>query len=621
MYSPPTPSPYTVLEREKNTIAKKYETKIEDYTNKVSSLEERLAEWETQAGSLEDKARKTAEEWEAKLAEEKVRVRDVQFDLDKAQTKMKVMENELVEARDSCSKIDEYEQVLGKLMERNEELEADAKNATDEVDQAHRQVELLDRRRTVKVKDLEDKVEEQRIMIEQQQETLDESVKTILKLYSLNNERGDDLSVLSEDKLQDMARQFVPKFRSSLPPIRDVEQPSPRGGESTALTLTTTGGYSRSSSRPSTTARRSSVAASSRGRDRELNDEVENLMQEQSRARSRGRGCLGPTNESESLMDRTRETQIRSRSRGRHSQVDTDMNRAARADRFKSRGRGDRTESIRQLTERARTPSGRRPSENRRDYDPSAPVSDSRALVLVTPKEDNALGGEYDIPPPQMRRQSSRRDSTRDRGRDMHHNNEIVPYSPSRQQQQQPYERQRSRSRGRQHHHRNSQSNRQHAHPQQHHHRQPQSGGYRDRPDRDRRDKDYPKQDSRRYRDHRIRDDRDRDRDQYDTRNRGDRDQYDRNRDQRNREYRRGSSGQERRSRSGGGYGHPSPSEEAYSSSQHHRTSSTRDPSLAGDMIISEDGGGEIPWSSGSNRQHSGGRLPSSRRRDDRWDP
>ena len=111
-----------MLEREKNTIAKKYETKIEDYTNKVSSLEERLAEWETQAGSLEDKARKTAEEWEAKLAEEKVRARDVQFDLDKAQTKMKGMENELAEARDSCSKIDEYEQVLGKLMERNEEL-------------------------------------------------------------------------------------------------------------------------------------------------------------------------------------------------------------------------------------------------------------------------------------------------------------------------------------------------------------------------------------------------------------------------------------------------------------------------------------------------------------------
>ena len=55
-----------VLEREKNTIAKKYETKIDDYTNKLSSLEEKLSEWETKASSIEDDARKTAEEWEAK---------------------------------------------------------------------------------------------------------------------------------------------------------------------------------------------------------------------------------------------------------------------------------------------------------------------------------------------------------------------------------------------------------------------------------------------------------------------------------------------------------------------------------------------------------------------------
>ena len=40
-------------------------------------------------------------------------------------------------------------------------------------------------------------------MIEQQQETLDESVNTILKLYSLNNDRDkDDLSAVSE-KLND----------------------------------------------------------------------------------------------------------------------------------------------------------------------------------------------------------------------------------------------------------------------------------------------------------------------------------------------------------------------------------------------------------------------------------
>ena len=76
---------------------------------------DQLTDWETQAGTLEDDARKTAEEWEAKVVEEKRRARDVQFDLEKSQTKMKGMELELTELRNSCAKIDEYEQVLGKL--------------------------------------------------------------------------------------------------------------------------------------------------------------------------------------------------------------------------------------------------------------------------------------------------------------------------------------------------------------------------------------------------------------------------------------------------------------------------------------------------------------------------
>ena len=104
-----------MLEREKNTIAEKYDAKLEDFANKVSSLEEQLTDWETQAGTLEDDARKTAEEWEAKVVEEKRRARDVQFDLENSQTKMKGMELELTELRNSCAKIDEYEQVLGKL--------------------------------------------------------------------------------------------------------------------------------------------------------------------------------------------------------------------------------------------------------------------------------------------------------------------------------------------------------------------------------------------------------------------------------------------------------------------------------------------------------------------------
>ena len=121
-----------------------------------------MTDWETQAGTLEDDARKTAEEWEAKVVEEKRCVRDVQFDLKKSQTKMKGMELELTELRNSCAKIDEYEQVLRKLMERKEELEMEAKGAKDGLDFAERQVELADRRRTVKVKDLEEKIEEQR---------------------------------------------------------------------------------------------------------------------------------------------------------------------------------------------------------------------------------------------------------------------------------------------------------------------------------------------------------------------------------------------------------------------------------------------------------------------------
>lgn len=91
----------TVLERERNTIAKKYETKIEDYTNKITSLEEQLAEWERRAGSLENNVRNTAEEWEVKLADEKRNSRDLQFDLEKAQTKLKGMETELNELRES----------------------------------------------------------------------------------------------------------------------------------------------------------------------------------------------------------------------------------------------------------------------------------------------------------------------------------------------------------------------------------------------------------------------------------------------------------------------------------------------------------------------------------------
>ena len=568
-----------MLEREKNTIAKKYETKIDDYTNKLSSLEEKLSEWETKASSIEDDARKTAQEWEAKHADEMVRVRDLQFDLDKARTKMKGMEAELAELRDSCSKIDEYEQVLGKLMERNEELEHEAKVAKDEVDMAHRQVGLSDRRRAVKVKDLEDKIEEQRIMIEQQQETLDESVKTILKLYSLNNERGDDFSVMSEEKLTEVARGMVPRLgtnRSNLPPIHDEV----RGD---ALMLTS--GYA--GNRPSSaTTRRSSAAASGRG-GRELSNEVENLMQEQSRARSRGRGRIGGAvgGEASSIMDKTMETPYRARSRGRSSRLgdmDLDNDNRAAPVRSKSRGRGERTESIRQLTERARTPS-RRPSLEM--YDPSGPMSDSRALVPVTPKEsDNTFGGgEYDIPPPQRRSSSRRRGEGRDRDRGGGSMYDGTQYSS--RPQSHAYDR-RPSSGGRSHHHRNSQHGR---HPQpQHHHQQPTPGGnyhsHRDRPERERSE-----------RDHRRERDRDRDHDPYMRDNRRDRGGGDD-------PYYRGNGDRHAQQRSTSGYGHTK--DEPYSS-----RSSVRDPSVAGETIMSGDGGGGgRTWSGSSGRQRGGRR-------------
>ena len=327
-----------MLEREKNTIAKKYDAKIDFAENKVQSLEEQLAEWETQASGLESKNRKTEEEWGAKLAEEKRHARETLFSLEKSQTRMKSLEIELTESRKMEAKIDEYEAVLGKLMERNEELEREAKAAKDEMDMAHRQVELADRRRSVKVKDLEGKIEEQRVMIEQQQETLDESVKTILKLYSLNNERGDDLSVLSEEKLTDMARAMVPRVSTATASLRQSSQPLPSimdegggaGGE-TMLTLTSASySHTNSSIRPSVSQRHTNAATATAGinssRGRELTEEVENLIQEQSRARSRGRNRLGSNDELLASVDNTmmldnNKTDLRARSRGRNNRL------------------------------------------------------------------------------------------------------------------------------------------------------------------------------------------------------------------------------------------------------------------------------------------------------------
>ena len=666
-----------MLEREKGTISKKYDTKIEEYTNKVTSLEEQLAESDSRAGHLEEKARNAAEEWDAKLADEKSHARDVQNDLEKAQTKMRGMEAELLELRDSCSKIDEYEQVLGKLMERNEELETEVKGAKDEVkvakdevDMANRQVELLDRRRAARMKDLEEKIEEQRVVIEQQQETLDESVKTILKLYSLNNTRGDDLSVMSEEKLTDMARAMVPMVprlgtnRSSLPPIRDED----RGGM-----ISLASGHT--SKRPTASSRSVASAGIRSSRGRELTEEVKNLMQRKSRARSTGRthdrldnfdtsmeSLLTEESQFRSRQSRARSTgrthdrvvnynevdsatmesqsvprPLRARSTGRnhdrletYNESDSTTMESEIRPRHMSRGRGGgRTESIRQLTDRARTPVLRsrslspitpRPSTSHRsqnEYDPAGPESQSRALVPVVPKEsDNPYGGQYDVPPPM--RSSSRREPTadRDRGAMLYDApyNESTSYAP-RQPAYDKHSLPASRA------HRSSHQNNAH----------PQSFGSGHPSHRDRRE-GSERTDS--YRPERERDRRERDRGDYRSDPNRDRDSRDRDKESDTNRGRGGANdpfyrdgGPQDRSggyppRSGGernssyqsnynGVGYGNPKEEAYPSSRRL----ARDPSLAGETILSDDGGGG-GWRGNSGRHGGRGRATGRPRRD-----
>ncbi len=399
-----------MLEREKNAIMKRYDGKMEDSANKIKSLEEQLKEWEGKVGGLETSNREMENKWEAKLDEEKRYARELKFDLEKAEDKIKVLDAELVELRDSNSKIEEYEQVLGKLMERNEELEEEAQTVVGEKEMMDRRIELEEKRNALRVRELEQKIEEQQEYIEQQQETLDESVKTILKMYSLNNGRGDDMSTMSEEQLTGIARSIVPRAsgRNALPTARDDVLSTPAGSTHAVSSVL---------------ARRrdSNIATSGRGRPTNaLTDDVETLMLEsESRVRARSRGRAQQQQQmGESNIDRPIG---RARSRGRPAprQEDEFDDVRARA-RSKSRGRGDRTESMRQLTERARTPGrtrSRSPVGNRRDrdYDPSGPISDSRALVLASPNDSGRkYGGQYDIPQSSGPRQNSRRESNYD---------------------------------------------------------------------------------------------------------------------------------------------------------------------------------------------------------------
>lgn len=359
-----------MLEREKITITKKYEGKLEDMTNKINQLDGQLAEWTKKADNLENKNREIEEKWEAKLAAETQRTSDLELSLEESERKYHTVQAKLEQYDEQQDMINEYETVLGKLMERNAELEQEVKKAIDERDMANRQVELSDRRRTLRVKELEEKIEEQKLTIEQQQETLDESVKTILKLYSLNNGKGDDMSTMSEERLTDIARSIVPRMNTSgnSVPSTTERPPSPVG--------TLASGYSRS---------RLSVST------------------------SRARGTV---DENESLVHDSYSFQSRPRLR---NNIPEDLDGERSSTRPKSRGRGERTRAIQQLTARARSPNKertfspvntisdsqyRKESSNDFTYDPSGPESMSRALVpIVSNDASSAYGGQYDIPP------------------------------------------------------------------------------------------------------------------------------------------------------------------------------------------------------------------------------
>lgn len=387
-----------MLEREKSTYAKKYDVKIEELEKKVSSLKEQLVDSDKRASQLEDEARHADEKWEGTIADEKRHSRDIQDELDKAQTKIQGMEVEVDELRDYSTKIDEYEQVLGKLMERNDELEEEvlvAKNEVnlirDELDMINRQVVLLERRRAVKVKDFEEKIEEQRIVIEQQQETLDESVKTILKLYSLNNTQGDDLSVMSEEKLTDMARAMVPRLgtnRSTLRPIMDEDD-----SESLPTLVSSSRHTDSRTVMPKKFDQTRSTVMSNSTRGRELTEEVKNLLQRPApRARSTGR-TQSRFERRNSLETQTRHGESsRARSNGRSPR-----------DRFGSMPPPDRQQR-------------RRSSSYSFEYDPAGPASLSRALVFINDSDD-AYGRQSPPSRSKYHRESAATSDDRDRDR------------------------------------------------------------------------------------------------------------------------------------------------------------------------------------------------------------
>ena len=260
-------------------------------------------------------------------------------------------------------------------------------------------------------------------MIEQQQETLEESVKTILKLYSLNNGKGDDMTELSEEQLDSITRAMIP--RSPTKPAlstlneRTSERPWSRGRDRFEEDIDL-----------DRTVARAVERARSRGRDRF--DDLGANPKLSGRTQSRGRDRFDDSDADKSVS----RSIIRARSQGRDRFDDMPIDRLE--PRPRSRGRGDRSESIRQLTSRAldrdksRSPHSVRRRTEGNLYEPS--ISNSLALVPVTPKDtEGGYGGRYGGgPTPQStsRRGGSsvydRADSTYTEG--MSYSDALIPY-------------------------------------------------------------------------------------------------------------------------------------------------------------------------------------------------
>ena len=260
-------------------------------------------------------------------------------------------------------------------------------------------------------------------MIEQQQETLEESVKTILKLYSLNNGKGDDMTELSEEQLDSITRAMIPRTptKSTLPSLSErTERPWSRGRSN------------RYDDDMDKSVARAVDRARSRGRERF--DDIGADTKAAARTLSRGRDRFDDADADRSVA----RSMARARSQGRDRFEEMPPEKPVT--RAKSRGRGDRSESIRQLTSRALDPGrdkSRSPFNRRRTidegnvYDPMGP--DSLALVPVTPKDsEDRYGSHYggQAPPSSSRRGGAaydRMDSAYTDGSSF--SNALIPYN------------------------------------------------------------------------------------------------------------------------------------------------------------------------------------------------